>query len=106
MITAGELDRKVTIQAKTTTTDAFGGIVETWADDSTRWAKKIEQGGREFRAAGAINADVTTIFKMRYSADLTAQHRLSYGGRTYEILGITEGNERGREMLVQTRVNP
>lgn len=101
---AGDLDRSVTIQAKTVTRDDFGGPVETWADEITRRAKKIDQGGRDFRAAGVLNAEVTTLFKMRYYAGLTPQKRIVCGGLTYDIVAAYEGAGRLQETIVQAKV--
>jgi SPP1 family predicted phage head-tail adaptor len=100
---AGEYDRSVTIQAKAVTLDDFGGTVETWADEITRRAKKIDQGGRDFRAAGVLNAEVTTIFRMRYYAGLTPQKRIVCGGLTYDIVAVFEGAGRLAETVVQAK---
>jgi SPP1 family predicted phage head-tail adaptor len=99
----GLLDRKITIQVKTVTRDAEGGPVETWADEATRYAQKIDQGGREFRSAGVVNSEVTTLFRMRYYGGLTAQHRIVYSGVTYEIVSVNEGAGRLDETLVQAK---
>jgi len=101
----GDLDRRVVLQAKTVTKDAFGGAVESWADAGSRWAQKIDRGAREFRAAGVTNAEVTTVFRMRGFDGITTHHRISYGGQFYEIVGIVEGAGRGStELFVHAKV--
>jgi head-tail adaptor len=101
----GDYDRPVTIQAKVITRDDFGGLVETWADLASRMARKIDQGGREFRAAGVTSAEVTTLFRMRYYAGLTPQHRLVCGGITYDIVAAYEGAGRFVETVIHAKVN-
>jgi SPP1 family predicted phage head-tail adaptor len=99
----GRLDRRITIQRKTTTRDANGGEVVTWSDWKTVWASKADQGSREFRSAGALYAETTTIFGIRYLAGVTGQDRIVYRETVYDIVGAPSEVVRLTEMLIQAK---
>ena len=97
------LDRRITIQVKTTTRDDAGGEVTTWADALRVCAAKADQGGREFRAAGTLLAETTTVFTIRHFRGLGAlTHRISYDGTSYDILSVGEIGRRDG-MIVQAK---
>ena len=98
----GSLDRRITLEAPVTTRGESGGVMVNFTAGLTRWAQKLESTGREFRAVGAVHAETTIAFRIRYVTGLTTQHRLTYEGRFYDILQI---NEEGRKtfQLIQAR---
>lgn len=87
---AGKLDRLVTLQRATVTTDAFGAEVQTWADRATvsASAEPISDGER-WRAA-EVGATVTMRFQIRWGIGVLVTDRLLYEGRAYEIVGVKE----------------
>ena len=99
----GRMDRRITIQRKTVTRDANGSEVPTWADWKTVWASKADSGSREFRSAGALFAETTTLFGIRYLAGLTGQDRIVYRGVNYDIVGAPAEVKRLEEMLIQAK---
>ena len=102
---AGRLDRRVTIQARTLTRNAYGEQVETWADVATVWGEKNDLKGREFLAARQLSADITTRFRLRYRADVTVQHRLVCEAVTYDINQVSEiGRRAGLDLFATARV--
>jgi SPP1 family predicted phage head-tail adaptor len=101
MIDPGKFDRQVTIQVKTNSRDSEGGTVAAWADLATLWAEKLPSSGREFRAALAQHATTAQVFRIRYYAGLNeTDHRLVYGGQTYDITHVAEDGLRTEYMLV------
>jgi SPP1 family predicted phage head-tail adaptor len=100
---AGELDRRITIQALTQTKDSEGGMVDDWADVSTVWAKVRNLSGNERRltAEGGQAAEARTEFTIRYRSGLNERMRISYGGKKYNIRHINNYAE-AREFLVIT----
>jgi SPP1 family predicted phage head-tail adaptor len=98
------LDTPITIQSKTVTVDSGGGALETWMDDLVVWAGKADQGGREFRAAGMMLAETTTVFTIRYMDGLTSENRIRSGSRSYDIVAISEVGRR-QWLLVQTKLS-
>ncbi len=98
-IDAGRLDRKVTIQTRTTTTGASGGVVTSYATDATVSAQKVETTGRESRSAGALRAETDLVLRIRYRSTLTEKHRLYFESKYYDILAITEEGRRELQVL-------
>lgn len=101
-IAAGKLDRRITIQARTTTRGTAGSAVVSYADEATIWAERVDLTGGKLRASAALRADASQVFRIRYRPTLTEQHRIRYNGRSYDILQIDEEGRR-EGMLVQAR---
>lgn len=99
----GKLDRRITIQAKTTTRDASeGGTVDTWADVVTVWAEKLDVGGSKGFRGGALRPETDTVFTIRHRSDVTALHRITYQGAIYGIVSVAEiGRREG--LTIQTK---
>jgi SPP1 family predicted phage head-tail adaptor len=54
-LTAGRLDRRISIESKTVVQDEFGQPVETWAELATVWAHKRDiRANERFRAQQEI----------------------------------------------------
>ncbi|MEH6477723.1 MAG: phage head closure protein [Sneathiella sp.] len=93
---AGKLDRRITVQELTSTPDSFGGAVETWETLAPIWAGVQEGSGREYFAAARVNSEVSAVFETRYRSDLTSANRISYNGKFYNILSVSEiGRRKG-----------
>ncbi len=102
----GLLDRRVVIQSRTESRDDEGSAVVTFAEEATIWAQKVELNSREARSAGSLRAGTTLLLRIRYRASLTAQHRLYFEGKYYDVNGDPiEDTSLGRReaMLVQGR---
>jgi len=82
---AGALRHRITIQSKTITADDYGGPVETWADVATVWASVEPLQGRELANAQTVNAETTTRIRMRYLAGVTADDRIVFDGRYFNL---------------------
>ena len=101
---AGRLDRRITIERKTTVPDEVGDPVESWAELSTRWANVKHQGGREFLAAGAERTEARTVFTIRYFDGLRRTDRINYDGAIYDVEAINElGRREGQQILAVAR---
>lgn len=107
---AGTLDRILTIERKSTTTDAFGGEVETWApiaglEDIPASVEEIPDG--EVWRAAEVQATVTTRFVIRWSpaaAGVTPLDRVKYAGKTFDINRTKELQRRkGVELTAAAR---
>jgi SPP1 family predicted phage head-tail adaptor len=86
----GQLDRSVVLQAVTTTRDAAGGAVATWATFAEVWAAKNPSGGARFFAAQQKHAEASVVYRIRHRADVLPLMRLVDGAATYEITGTDE----------------
>jgi SPP1 family predicted phage head-tail adaptor len=100
MLSAGDMDRRITIQKATEAQDATGADVQTWADVLTTWAKfEPIDGGREpFVAPGQqFAAFADSRFTIRYRTDVAISpknYRVVHDGKTYDITGVRETRRR------------
>lgn len=86
LISANELDSRITFQRSTKTKLTSGQLKETWADAATVSAAMITTGGREFWAAQKQNDETTAVFKTWYRSDINTRMRIKVGNRIFEIL--------------------
>lgn len=104
---AGKLDRRITIERATTTTNAFGEAVKTWAPLATVWAHVIDVSDGEVWRAAEVQATITTRFQIRWSpasSTITPLDRVIYQGRTYDINRVKElQRRRGLEITASAR---
>lgn len=86
---AGELDRRITLQGVSTSTDAFGQRVATYSTLAEVWANVVESGGAEGEEGDMVAATHKVAFTIRYRADVNERMRVVYNGVTYKILSVT-----------------
>jgi len=86
-IQAGKLRHLITIQVKSTGRDACGGdLPAAWQTFKENVRASVEPlQGREFMSASGERAEVTTRFRIRYLAGVTASMRVLFEGRVFEL---------------------
>lgn len=105
---AGKLDRRITIQRKTTVQNDLGEEAETWLDMATVSASKRDVSDSERVAAAEVSATITTRFQVRWSKNVQdvnpGGHRLLFGDRVYDIAAVKEiGRREGLEITAAAR---
>ena len=105
---AGKLNRQITFQALTRTTDSGGFPTESWADSTTVWAQVISSGGGEFFAAQKLNAETSVVFKVRHldvldTGNVSKDYRVKFGTRYFDILNINPVDGMRVEMMVSCK---
>jgi len=91
MIRAGDLDRRITIQAATETQTASGFPAKTWADVATVWCRRLDVGARERFEAGQDLAERVAKFTIRWRPGVTTKQRLvEPDGTIWGIDGLAE----------------
>ena len=85
---AGKLDKRVTIQQRSTTQDAYGQPVETWADVATVWAGIEDISGREYFAAQSTQNAVQTKITIRNGLSILPAMRVVQGSDIYQIEAV------------------
>ena len=101
-IEAGRLRHKVMIQRQTQTQDPMTGeLTVTWTDLFPKpiWAAVEPISAREFVVSQEPNARVTARATIRYRDGIDASMRLVHRGRNYNIHGVLEDLDSGREYL-------
>lgn len=83
-----------------------GATPTTWAtvnDERGNWSavpmQKMPLSAREFEAAAAIQAEQSTRFVLRWMPGVTAKMRILLDGVAYNIRGVMEDLESGREYM-------
>ena len=88
MSIAHRLRHRVTIERKTAGADAWGQPVETWETVAIAPAEVWPLSGREYIAAQAEQAGVTTKITVRYQAGIEPAMRITHDGKTYNIRAV------------------
>jgi SPP1 family predicted phage head-tail adaptor len=95
---AGELRHQITIQQSTESQNDYGEATSSWSEFATVWASVQPISGREFFAAQAVQAQVSTRIKIRYLPDVTPKMRVLFGSRVFRIEAVLNIDERNREL--------
>jgi len=85
---AHRLRHRITIERKTAGEDTWGQPVETWETVAIAPAEVWPLSGREFVAAQAEQAGVTTRITIRYQAGIEPAMRITHDGKTYNIRAV------------------
>ena len=93
---AGSLRHRITLQQPTESRDSFQEMVTTWTDVATVPAAIDWGSGRRFLEAKQLNAEVEGIVLIRYRSDIQPEWRIKYDDRYFEILSISNIQERDR----------
>jgi SPP1 family predicted phage head-tail adaptor len=100
----GKRNKLITIEAKTVTKGASGGIVESWAPlaGMPTWAALRNYPGRPGMSpvAGGDAEEARTEFDLRYRPGVTAQMRVNYGGAYYNIKHVNNWQERNERLVL------
>lgn len=101
---AGDLDRRITIQAFVEAQDSYGAPVETWQDVATVWAQIMPTRGREFWDAQQVVGEETLTIRIRWRPGMSVQNRIAYEGQIYDIASVAEiGRRVGLELVCVNR---
>jgi SPP1 family predicted phage head-tail adaptor len=104
MIAAGKLDRRIVLKTVTVDTDEFNAPTETLSDLATVWAEKRDLRGREYFQANSENAQIETVFRIRWRSDVSPLNRIAFDGRDYDIVSVAEiGRRDGLEIMAKAR---
>lgn len=86
-----ELDQQITIQQRASGVDNYGQPSGSWnAVYSSIWASAEPLTGREFFAAGQIQSEVSTRFRIRYRSDIVPTMRVVWRSQPYEIVAVLD----------------
>ena len=103
MIDPGKLDRRVTLQSASVSTDGFGQSVRTYSTLASVWAKVDYKSVKEGEDSEKLTSVNRVRFTIRYRSDVDATTKISWKGKTYEVEGVSlEGRE--RYLIVDTRL--
>ncbi|WP_454737596.1 phage head closure protein [Cupriavidus necator] len=111
-IRAGDLNRLITIQQRSTSQDGFGQQVTTWSDVKKVYAFIEPLAGNERIAAMQVSTAVSHRITVRYDAifadpRVVAAYRVAYNGRYFNIQAAMNLDEANRtiELLAAEGMN-
>ena len=101
MLAAGELNERVTLQQRDTTSqNSLGENVAAWVDVGTSIAAKVEPiSGREYFAAAQMQSTIDVRFTIRHRAGVLPTMRVMWRGNAYDIVGEPIDPNARREWL-------
>lgn len=107
LLNAGDLRHYVTIQERietqNSTTGALGWTWQTINDQRGNWsvvpAQKLPVSAREFEAAAAVQGQSSVRFVMRWMSGVIPKMRLVLDGIAYDINGVMEDQDSGRDYM-------
>jgi len=109
-LSAGEMDRRITVEQAIKTVDAANDEVIVWQPwPNRRWASKRNMTGTEMLAAQQMVRQADTIWVLRYDSQslqiAPESHRIMHDGAIYEIVAILEdsGRHEGLKLLTSSR---
>jgi len=98
---AGQLNVKITLQGQSGGQDSYGQVnPKVWSDLATIFAQIVQKKSREFYLAQKVYAETTAVFKIHYMNGISVLHRIKYGSRNFEILGIDNPDQRNIALLL------
>ena len=95
---AGQLNSRVSIQARAAGQDALGQPLESWTTLANVWANIRHPSGSEAIRADAQTSIVRASIRVRLRTDVTARMRVVHGSTTYEIKAVLPDVVRGEFM--------
>lgn len=99
----GELDKRITFQRLTTTTNENGFEVEILEDFKTVWAAVSNLHGREYFEAAAVQAENTVKFTIRYLPGINPSMKILFQGRQYNITSIDNIKYKNRYIEIKAQ---
>ena len=99
----GRLDKRITIEQRRNTTDAWNHPVVSYTTLGTFWASVNFRSGRETQSAQQrVNVD-RVFFSIRPLDDVRVTDRILYGGAYYDIESIETIGRGGGHRLITTK---
>jgi SPP1 family predicted phage head-tail adaptor len=84
----GSLKSRVVIQSQAAGQDADGQPNGAWTTLATVWANIRYGTGAEAIRGGAVGATSKVSIRIRKRTDVTTAMQVTYGGVTYQIVGV------------------
>ena len=105
MISAAELNQRITLQAKVVTRNTIGEEVVSWADAVTVWAKVMPLRGNAFYAANQQQHSIDARFLIRERVGIVSDMRLMWKSEPYDITNVIPGTDQYAGTLEIAAIN-
>ena len=97
-INIGQLRHRLELHSASSTDNDFGEPILTFASYTTVWGQVSPMKGEELFHAQQTIPTITHKVLIRYNSNVTAEHRVVFDSRTFEINAVLNPEERN-EML-------
>ena len=91
---AGQLRHQVNVQSVGSSVDDYGDLSNSWSTDASVWASIDPVSGNEKDLAAELSGVVTHKVKIRYRSGVTANDRIQFGSRNFQIESVRNWQER------------
>lgn len=92
----GDLNKRITLQSKTSVADGMGGTTDAFADVCTVWAAIWPTSAREQVEANQTVMTISHRVRIRYRSDIKASWKIKFGERYFAIVSIINPSERNQ----------
>ncbi len=99
MVDIGKLNKRITFLKLSELTDDMGQTKTEWVQYRSVWATVKPFKSSEYNFMGKLKPETTHRFYVRYNQYVTADMRILYHGRTFEISGPPIDMDERHEML-------
>lgn len=100
MIDAGQLRERVVVERATESRNRLGETTYSYSTFAEVWASVTGVTAREFLLANTQQTEITHRIRMRFLPGLTNQMRISWRGRTLQIISVLEHESRSVHELI------
>jgi SPP1 family predicted phage head-tail adaptor len=98
MSSAGQKQKRITIEQPIHSPDGQGGQVTIWMPRCIVWAHERPLSGREALQAAQVTAVLGSVWEMWYRTDISVQDRIVYGSRTLAIEALIDPTDTREEL--------
>ncbi len=81
----GQLNKRLTLRTNTPSTDAMGGLVDSYANTIVVWGRVEPLRGTERQYAMGIDASLSHKITTRYNSKLDSTDQITYNSRTFRV---------------------
>ena len=100
-----ELRERIKIQSLSRTADGIGGWNESWSDVAEVWAKIQPVSASERYFSQRIEMNTSHKITIRWMDGITAEMRIAYQDRIFQINGIRREDEQRWFMFIDAMEN-
>ena len=97
---SGKMRTPITVQTYTDSIASNGETTKTWTTFATAYAEIRPVSGKELAMAGKVQAELSSVIKIRFLTGLTSRMRIVSGTRTFEIVSIVPDRTNAKDMII------
>ncbi len=105
MLSIGQLDRRIVIQAPTYASDTYGEQIKTYATEYTVWAHlDWKTSKRKEESQEQVQGTDLVFYVRNLGVTILGTYRIVYDSKTYIIHGIKEIDGREKFLEIETKL--